>query len=68
MQVDEDYKVRGFQEKPALPDSMPGDPDNSLLWALIGTSTLNFMPQSGQLPLESVEHVKEWINSGASLD
>jgi len=45
-----------------------GDPDNSLLWKVIGTSTLSFMPTTGQLPTETVDHVRVWIEDGAVVD
>lgn len=31
LQVDQDYRVTGFQEKPAHPAAIPGDPDHSLV-------------------------------------
>lgn len=30
MEVENDYRVTGFEEKPSSPDPMPGDPDNAL--------------------------------------
>ena len=69
--------VQGIDLHTAIPEDIAngtgtyvvaGDADSSLLWELIGTPTLNFMPQDGALPAESVEHVKEWINNGAMVD
>jgi cytochrome c5 len=44
-----------------------GDSANSLLWVVIGTPTLSFMPPSGQLADESVAHVQAWIDNGAPI-
>lgn len=48
----------------------PGDPDNSLLWqTLVWEGLAAPMPDGAQAPLAAckIDHVKEWIETGASL-
>ena len=41
--------------------------DSPLWWALNGSDGQDLMPPTGMLPIESIEHVKEWIDDGAPL-
>jgi hypothetical protein len=41
--------------------------DSPLWWALNGSNDMDLMPPTGSLPIESIEHVKEWIDDGAGL-
>lgn len=49
---------------------VPGSPDTSILWqALVWSGDVPTMPAGAQTPLAAckIEHVREWIESGASL-
>jgi hypothetical protein len=46
-----------------------GDPEASALWRAVGGSSLSeMMPTSGRLAPQTVEHVRIWIQSGASIE
>jgi hypothetical protein len=50
---------------------VPGDPDNSLLWQLVSNPSpfQSAMPyDTGVLPLETVDPIREWIANGALLE
>jgi hypothetical protein len=48
---------------------VPGDPAGSVLWdAVAGTTLTRMMPPSGRLPEADVQHVSEWIETGARVE
>ena len=48
---------------------VPGDPENSLLWAAVTYEYLSpRMPPQGQLPAETIQAIYDWILAGAVFE
>ena len=48
---------------------IPGDLEGSMLWdALAGTTLTRMMPPSGRLAGDEVQHVADWILTGAEME